>query len=543
MDSQPASRPAQLHEVSGRISLQRYMWCVAAATFLVAVCPIALVWGLRSADVVSSAGLCVLLAIALSLGASRLGSGFWKTRKGAGDILFNELMVWGFIRRWRNERRLASARELLGAINEGRHRSDGHAGARLRALERLGSTLESTDPHTHGHSRRVTRHAWMIAKQLGLRGESLARVRTAAALHDVGKLHTPPAVLRKPGRLTDEEYEVIKRHPLDGAQMVGALADGELTSIVRHHHERLDGTGYPDRLAGEQIPLGARIIAVADTFDAITSVRPYRSPRSHKEALDILKYEAGAQLDPDVVKAFCAIYSGRGPLALWASLTSLPAQAFSWVGGTAVGAASAAQVAAVATIAAVGSVAAPPVARHHAHRSATQGATGAHAIDLASTGGPTPAGRGQSVAAPGRSGAGGHAAKPRAGARHAHGPAATPRQPVASTPAGEVSHPVEATHVASVTETHSPGGETGHGGPSKPSPGPVASTPPVDTPLVSTTPPVSITPPASGKPAPEVPVSPAPEKSEHPEKPAYPENPVSSGSGSPSGLVAVGLGH
>ena len=241
---------------------------------------------------------------------------------------------------------------------------DGQAtDAQAEALEKLSAALEATDPYTHGHSRRVARHCWMIAKRMGLDSESVARVRTAASLHDVGKVYTPPAVLRKPGRLTDEEFDVIKRHPVDGAELVEALGDDELVSIVRHHHERLDGTGYPDRLVGDQIPLGARIISVADTFDAITSARPYRPARAHKKALDILKYEAGTQLDPAVVKAFCAIYSGRRPLALWASFTSLPSQVFSWLGAGAATAASAAQVAAVAAAAAVGVTAA--MAPHH----------------------------------------------------------------------------------------------------------------------------------------------------------------------------------
>ncbi len=108
-------------------------------------------------------------------------------------------------------------------------------------------------------------------------------------MHDVGKVETPTAVLHKAGRLSDEEFDIVKRHPVDGADMVATLDDDELTAIVRHHHERLDGTGYPDGLAGDEIPLGARILAVADTFDAITSTRPYRQANPHKKALDILE--------------------------------------------------------------------------------------------------------------------------------------------------------------------------------------------------------------------------------------------------------------
>ncbi len=296
------------------------------------------------------------IAMGLSLGASYIGAAFWETRTGSGDLLFGELMVWGFVHRLRNERRLASAQELLGSMNHAQRRVTGGltAESQAKALEQLGRALEATDPHTHGHSRRVARHSWMIARQMGLRSEAVARIRTAAALHDVGKIETPTSVLRKRGPLTDDEFDVIKRHPVDGARMVAVLSDEELTSIVRHHHERLDGTGYPSGLSGEEIPLGARIIAVADTFDAITSARPYRPAGSHKKAIDILKYEAGTQLDPSVVRAFCGLYSGRRPLALWASVTSLPAQVFSWLGSGAAGVATAAQVAAVAAVAAVG---------------------------------------------------------------------------------------------------------------------------------------------------------------------------------------------
>ena len=346
---------------AGPSRLWEYLPWVCLATLLVAFCPIALVWALRSTGTLTSAPLGVALAIAVSLGASRLGAALWVTRKASGDLMFGELMVWGFIRRLHSERRLAYARDLLGSISAADSSRGGVSpDEQAIALERLSAALEATDPYTHGHSRRVARHSWMIAKRMGLRGEATAQVRTAAALHDVGKIDTPAAVLRKPARLTDAEFEIIKRHPADGAEMVRVLGDDTLTAIVRHHHERLDGTGYPDRLAGEEIPIGARIIAVADTFDAITSARPYRATRAHKEALDILKYEAGTQLDPHVVRAFCELYSGRRPLALWASLTSMPAQLFSWVGGAAAGVASTAQVAAIAAVAAVGTVATAP---------------------------------------------------------------------------------------------------------------------------------------------------------------------------------------
>jgi putative nucleotidyltransferase with HDIG domain len=363
----PAARPR-------RVEFKRYVGWVTAATLLVAVLPAAFVWWIRTEDIISSPFVTLGIALVVTLVLSRIGTAYWEKRSSPGDLLFGELLLWGFIRRCNSERRLLSARAVLGSLAETHGGAgDGHtAGSQAESLEKLSAALEATDPYTHGHSRRVARHCWMIAKRMGLDGDTVARVRTAAALHDVGKVYTPSAILRKPGRLTDGEFEMIKRHPVDGAEMVKALGDAELVSIVRHHHERLDGTGYPDRLVGEQIPIGARIISVADTFDAITSARPYRQARAHKKALDILKYEAGTQLDPAVVKAFCAIYSGRRPLALWASLTSLPSQIFSWVGAGAASAASAAQVAAVAAAAAVGVTAAvqpAPAPSRHAHSS------------------------------------------------------------------------------------------------------------------------------------------------------------------------------
>ena len=169
---------------------------------------------------------------------------------------------------------------------------------------------------------------------MGLSDDDVARVRAAGAMHDVGKVHTPIGILRKPDNLSDAEYEIVKRHPVDGAEMVAVLHDDELTAMVRHHHERLDGTGYPDGLAGDEIPIGARILAVADTFDAVTSSRPYRSAHPHKKGLDILTAEAGTQLDPDAVRAFCSYYSGRGPFAWWTILVNGAPRLAAWFGAT-----------------------------------------------------------------------------------------------------------------------------------------------------------------------------------------------------------------
>jgi putative nucleotidyltransferase with HDIG domain len=302
------------------------------ATALVAVMPLAVSLGLRASGVISSPWLSVSVAILLSLGASTAGSAYWRKHGNASEVLFSELLVWGWIRRLRQERELTNAAGLLDRVSSG-HEQTLSVDRREQLLRQLATGLEGQDAYLNGHSRRVARHATMIARGMGLPSVEVARIRAAAAVHDVGKLRTPRVILNKPGRLTDLEFEVIKRHPVDGAEMVAAIGDPELTRIVRHHHERLDGAGYPDGLAGDRIPVGARIIAVADTFDAITSVRPYRAAAPHQKAIDILRREAGAQLDPDAVRAFLAYYSGSRPTAVWAIAISSLRRVIAWLTG------------------------------------------------------------------------------------------------------------------------------------------------------------------------------------------------------------------
>jgi putative nucleotidyltransferase with HDIG domain len=175
----------------------------------------------------------------------------------------------------------------------------GEAGSQL---SRLVHRLEERHPRTHGHSRRVAAFAAAIATELGLAPETVSRIHTAALLHDIGKISTPAAIIDKPGALSGDEYTEIKRHPEAGARMVEPLGDPELAAIVRHHHEHFDGCGYPAGLHGFEIPLGARIVAVADTLDALVSPRPYRLPTSKRRALELLREAAGSQLDPTVVR-------------------------------------------------------------------------------------------------------------------------------------------------------------------------------------------------------------------------------------------------
>jgi putative nucleotidyltransferase with HDIG domain len=181
----------------------------------------------------------------------------------------------------------------------------------------LARAVDAKDSYTRSHCQTVSQLCAVIATELGFDGDRLARMRLAGLLHDVGKIGVSDAVLNKPSSLTDAEYELMKRHSLLGFDIVQA-ADMPLEATwVRHHHERVDGGGYPDGLRGEAIPLESRIILVADAFEAMTSDRPYRRAPGQDFALAELGRHAGSQFDPAVVDALCAIVdSGAEPLAL-----------------------------------------------------------------------------------------------------------------------------------------------------------------------------------------------------------------------------------
>jgi len=166
--------------------------------------------------------------------------------------------------------------------------------------------LSERSPELGGHGNVVATLSEATARRLGLDREQLEIVRHAAELHDVGKVAIPDDILLKPGPLTDEEWSFIRRHPVAGERIIAAApALGAVAKLVRASHERWDGTGYPDRLGGDDIPLGARIIAVADAFDAMTAGRPYRPAIAHDEAVAELRACAGSQFDAIVVEAFC----------------------------------------------------------------------------------------------------------------------------------------------------------------------------------------------------------------------------------------------
>jgi putative nucleotidyltransferase with HDIG domain len=178
----------------------------------------------------------------------------------------------------------------------------------LEAVETLNATVDARDPYTAGHSHRVQEIALAVARELGLAGKDLDAIAHAGLFHDIGKLGVPDAILTKPAKLTEQEYALMKEHPADGANIVAKF--GRLRGavpLIRHHHERWDGNGYPDSLAGTSIPLGAAIVGLADAWDAMTTDRPYHRALHQEEAEAELRAHRGTQFAPAVVDAFFRI--------------------------------------------------------------------------------------------------------------------------------------------------------------------------------------------------------------------------------------------
>ncbi|MFI5307634.1 MAG: HD domain-containing phosphohydrolase [Polyangiales bacterium] len=192
------------------------------------------------------------------------------------------------------DRCVGEGRELARMAMTGRLIADG-----------LVRALACRDTETEGHSRRVAAWTLMLAKSMGAPRADWWSVEVGGLLHDIGKIGVPDAILRKPGKLTESEFAEIRRHPAIGCEILAGIpALAAACNIVRSHHESWDGTGYPDRLAGEATPLYARVFALVDTYDAITADRHYRKGRSTEVAREIIRTQAGKQFDPSVVEAF-----------------------------------------------------------------------------------------------------------------------------------------------------------------------------------------------------------------------------------------------
>ena len=184
----------------------------------------------------------------------------------------------------------------------------------LQTIEGFAFALDAKDPYTHGHSLRVTQYCELIAQAMGMDERKVDELRHAATLHDIGKIGLKLESLNKPGRLTREEEDVFRTHPRMGCKILRPIQIFEsLIPIIYHHHERHDGSGYPEGKAGDEIPQSARILAVADAYDAMTSNRSYRQAMTEEEAVQELLRNAGSQFDPRVVEVFVRIIRQKEP--------------------------------------------------------------------------------------------------------------------------------------------------------------------------------------------------------------------------------------
>ena len=285
--------------------LRSYLLHSVAATTTVLAVPAAILWlSTQLVYIRIPFALTALVAVAFMAVGVAVGSKLWEGTAAAEEISFSELMLWSWYRLAQADERLAEFRLRAAEV-------DASPEHQLAVLQELSDALEAKDPYTRGHSARVERHAFKTAAAMGLSLKEIDVLRKAASLHDVGKMRIPNRVLHKNGPLDEEERALIEEHPVLGSWMVATIGDEQIVATIRHHHERWDGRGYPDGISGNEIPLFARIIAVADTFDAITSTRSYRAGSSRQRAIDILKAESGRQFDPQVVDAFLTTLPDR----------------------------------------------------------------------------------------------------------------------------------------------------------------------------------------------------------------------------------------
>jgi len=289
--------------LGGRIGLPRpddfpsIVWPFAAAAAAHVIVNLGLMWGVlqltrsdgpRRIQMESS----VPLLLASDLGYAALGlviAALWTVM---GPFAAALVLVPLFVARWAMGQ-FAEQRRAYGAT-----------------MEALCQAVETKDYYTRGHSERVSRGSGMIARQIGMHADRTEAIMFAGMLHDVGKLGVPTKVLQKTGPLTEEEFAAIQLHPLRGLEIVREIGFlNEALAGIMHHHEKIDGTGYPMGFAGDEIPEFARVIAVADAFDSMTSTRSYREARRMSEAIEELRRGAGSQFDPVMVEAFIAALS------------------------------------------------------------------------------------------------------------------------------------------------------------------------------------------------------------------------------------------
>jgi putative nucleotidyltransferase with HDIG domain len=214
-----------------------------------------------------------------------------------------------------------SFNQAARAVRESRERL---TRAYVQFVGSLAQALDARDAYTAGHSRRVSEYSLAIGKAMGVSEQDLETIRVGALLHDLGKIGISDLVLQKPGRLTPEENQLIRQHPVIGKRILENVQGLEgYLDIVELHHENLDGSGYPHGLKGEETPLHARIVKVADAYDAMTSDRPYRAGKSHTEAIAVLRSASGSEMDPSVVEAFALLGDQRKQQMVFAGSQSL----------------------------------------------------------------------------------------------------------------------------------------------------------------------------------------------------------------------------
>jgi putative nucleotidyltransferase with HDIG domain len=205
--------------------------------------------------------------------------------------------------------------DLRAALDENLRKSEENRQLFMESIQMIAAAVDAKDPYTKGHSKRVSEYSVELACELGLPEEEVEKIKVSATLHDVGKIGVEDRVLKKPGVLTNEEFEIMKRHTVMGYEIVRQVKQlNEMLPGIRWHHEALNGKGYPDGIAGDELPLMVRIIAVADTFDAITTDRPYQAGRDFPSGLEILRKLAGTKYDPLIVDALHSAYS-KGSLS------------------------------------------------------------------------------------------------------------------------------------------------------------------------------------------------------------------------------------
>lgn len=251
-----------------------------------------------------------IILVTARTGAEMLDEGI---KAGADDYITKPFDSTELKARIRSQLRLRQMEAELALVNTNLRRRtsdlvDQQRSLFLSTVKSLASAIDAKDEYTRHHSTRVTEFSMKIAAKMGFSEKELGDLELAALLHDVGKIAVPESILNKPGKLTKEEFELIKEHPVRGEAILSPVVElKEIARVVRAHHERYDGTGYPDRLKGREIPLGARIMAIADTYDSITSERPYRKPASHRYAVREIIGCSGTQFDPEVVENFLEI--------------------------------------------------------------------------------------------------------------------------------------------------------------------------------------------------------------------------------------------